>query len=328
MGPFLGFIEFIPRLAGNDFFLVLQVVDEDFLEIQDPWMTLDECQLDDSEGFLHLRVLIELIEHDFRNDVTAQFNHDAHTLPVRFIAQVRNAFQGLILHQMSNTLNEAGFIDLIRNLGHDDTVLVFGHRLYMSLGTDLDNPAARRIGLTNTADTKDLGSCWKVRSLDGAHKIFDGCIWMIDKHDQGIHDFPKVVGRNVRCHPNGNTSRTIDQKGWNLRRQDCRLLQRFIIVRDEIDRILFNVAKHLHGNLAHTDFCITHSSRRIPIDGTKVPMSIHHEVAGRKILCKSHDGVINRIIPMGMILTKDVTDNTGRFLVSLVGKHASFIHGI
>lgn len=59
-------------------------------------------------------MLIELIEHDFRNDVTAQFNHDAHTLPVRFIAQVRNAFQGLILHQMSNTLNEAGFIDLIR----------------------------------------------------------------------------------------------------------------------------------------------------------------------------------------------------------------------
>ena len=46
--PFLGFIEFIPRLAGNDFFLVLQVVDEDFLEIQDPWMTFDECQLDDS----------------------------------------------------------------------------------------------------------------------------------------------------------------------------------------------------------------------------------------------------------------------------------------
>ena len=42
MGPFLGFIEFIPRLAGNDFFLVLQVVDEDFLEIQDPWMTFDE----------------------------------------------------------------------------------------------------------------------------------------------------------------------------------------------------------------------------------------------------------------------------------------------
>ena len=81
-------------------------------------------------GFLHLRVLIELIEHDFRNDVTAQFNHDTHTLPVRFIAQVRNAFQGLILHQMSNTLNEAGFIDLIRNLGHDDTVLVLGIALH------------------------------------------------------------------------------------------------------------------------------------------------------------------------------------------------------
>ena len=119
------------------------------------------------------------------------------------------------------------------------------------------------------------------------------------------------MGRHVGRHAHGNTAGTIDQKvrkaGW----KDRRLLLGAVIVFAKIDSILFDIIKHRHGNLRHTGFRVAHGCRWITIDGAEITLTVNQRQPQRKILGHAYQGVINRLVAMGMILTHDIADNTG-----------------
>ena len=82
-----GFVEFVLASSGDDFFLMIQVVVEDLLQVQDARMSVDQRQHDGAEIHLHLGMLEEIIQHDVRADVGTQLDGDAHAGAVGFIAK-------------------------------------------------------------------------------------------------------------------------------------------------------------------------------------------------------------------------------------------------
>ena len=81
-------VELELRAPHDDLVAVRDVVLEHFLERHDlrhqpPRRRVGhEREHDDAERRLHLRVLVELVEHDARNRVALQLDHDAHAVAV------------------------------------------------------------------------------------------------------------------------------------------------------------------------------------------------------------------------------------------------------
>ena len=147
-----------------------------------------------------------------------QFNHYTHTLTIAFIAQISDAINDFILHQLSDTFNQPGLIDLIWQLGNNDPAFIFRHWFNMSLSSDFYHTTAGCISTVNPFIAKNHGSSWKIRPLDCCHQLRNFHLRIINQHDQTIYYFAKIMRRNIRSHTNSDTGRTIYQQGWNFSR--------------------------------------------------------------------------------------------------------------
>src|SRR6185369_13506428 len=66
----------------------------------------------------------------------------------------------------------------------------------------------------------------------------------------------------------------------------------------------------------------------VAVHRTEVPLTVHQHVTQGEILGHTHDGVVSGRIAVGVILTDNITDHTGRFLVRLVVVVAHVVHGV
>ena len=133
---------------------------------------------------------------------------------------------------------------------------------------------------------------------------------------------------NIGCHPDSNTSCSINQKVWKTCWQDQGFTFIGIIVINEINRIFIDITKHLQSNLAHTCLSVTLGGSTIAIHGTKVPMAIYKHVTVAPPLSHTDHSFIDRGIPMWVIFTHDIPSNTSRFFMWFVWSNTQFIHSI
>ena len=189
MSPCQGFIELELATAGDDVFLMVKIVVQNLFERQDARMAVDEGQHDDAERFLKLRVLVQLVQDDIRVDIGPQFDDDAHALAVRFIAQGRNTVDFLIAGQVGNGLDDARFIDLIRDFRHDNAVFPLVHRFDSRTGPHLDAAPAGRIGFDDAVAAHDLSARREIRPFDFSHDFFQAGFGVVDEQDAAVDDF-------------------------------------------------------------------------------------------------------------------------------------------
>ena len=64
----------------------------------------------------------------------------------------------------------------------------------------------------------------------------------------GMNDIPQIVRRNICCHTDRNTCRSVYQKVRVARRKYGRFFFCFIKVRGKVNSIFVDVPNHLHGN--------------------------------------------------------------------------------
>ena len=134
--------------------------------------------------------------------------------------------------------------------------------------------------------------------------------------------------RNIGRHADGDPRGAVDQQIGNAGRQNRRLFERIVIVRDEIDGFLFDIGEHFLGQRRHANFRVTHRRRIITVDGAKIALAVDQRVAQVKILRHAHDRIVDRRVAVGMILTHDIADQTGGFLVRFVGSIARVVHRV
>ncbi len=116
-------------------------------------LSIGHRQENHAEAFLHGGVLEELVEHDLRFGAALEFDHDAHAVAVALVADVGNVVDDFVVDQLRDALDQARLVYLIRNLGDDDRLAVFGEILNGGAGAHHETAAAGFVGF------EDSGSC-------------------------------------------------------------------------------------------------------------------------------------------------------------------------
>ena len=90
---------------------------------------------------LHGGVLVEVLQQPFGIGGLGQLDDDAHALAVGFVAQVGDALQALLAHQLGDALDQGGFVGHVGQLGDDDAAAAALHLL--QVGARLHGHLAR-----------------------------------------------------------------------------------------------------------------------------------------------------------------------------------------
>ncbi len=183
------------RVSSRD--EVLQDLDEGQL----PGHTVDQRQHDGAEGLLHLRVLVELIEHDHGDGIALQLDDEANPFFIRLVADVADALELLGEHVVADLLVDALGTDLIRELRHDDLLLAGGLLFLGDRARANDDAAAPLlVALLDPVAAVDDRAGREVRAFDEFPDVPDRGVRVIDEMHDRLDHFAEVVRRDVGRH--------------------------------------------------------------------------------------------------------------------------------
>ena len=196
----------------------------------------------------------------------------------------------------------------------------------MEPGAHVDHAPAAVIGLPHPAHAVDNPTGGKIRRLDVLHEFVNADIRIVDQGLESVDHLRNVVRRNLGGHAHGNTHGAIAQQVGETPRQNFGLLAGLIVVVDEVDRVFVQVAEHLHSGPAQTGFGVAHGRGRVPIDGTEIPLSIHHGVAHAEFLRHMHQGGIDNGLAMRVVIARSIAGNFGALAKAAVGHQTQIVH--
>ena len=108
--------ELVARPARHHLELVGDVVPQGLPVGERPRHAVDERNQVHPETLLHLGVLVEVVEDDLGYGLALQFDHDAHAVAVRLVAQIGDVLQLAVLDQLGDLLEQIALVDLVRDL--------------------------------------------------------------------------------------------------------------------------------------------------------------------------------------------------------------------
>ena len=82
---------------------------------------------------------------------------------------------------------------------------------HLRFGAHINPASTGTIGLNNAGSPVDLSPGRKIRPRDVLHQFVNRDFGVLQRREATRNDFTKVMGRDIRGHPHGNTGRTIDQ---------------------------------------------------------------------------------------------------------------------
>ena len=234
----------------------------------------------------------------------------------------------LVVHQVSDALDELHLVDLVGNFGDDDRLAAAGDVLDRALGTHQEAAAAGAIGLRNAAATVDEAAGRKVRALHVLQNLGQPRMRIVHQLDGCVDDFRQVVWRNVGRHADRDAVRAIHDQVWNARRQHRGLERALVVVRHQVDRVLVDVGQHLARDAHHARFGVPHGRRRIAVHRAEVALAIDHGIAQAEGLRQAHHGVVDGRVAMRMVLAHCLADHLGALGVLLVVLQTHLVHRV
>ena len=212
-GARLGEVELGP--APDDVAPVVEVVDEHAAQRQGLRLAVDQREHVHVERELHRRVLEQVVQDLVRVGVALELDVDAHPVAVGLVAQVADALDPLVLDQLGDLLEQAGLVDLVRELGDDDRGPVALDLLERDLRAHDDAAAAVGVHLADRVDRLPLAGQQvalaleavdrppgrEVRAVDVLAQVVRGQVRVVDDGDRRVDDLAEVVRRDVGRHP-------------------------------------------------------------------------------------------------------------------------------
>src|SRR5258708_2113218 len=257
MPSIAGFSEFEYGPPSDHLAPMAQEGFENFLEVQQPRLVLDQRDHVHAERVLHLRFFVQIVQDDFRHFAALEFQYEPHTLLVGLVPKIGNAFDLLLADQLADALQHLVADDLVRQLINDNRLAVaFFQFLYMGACTNDDAASSATVSFLDADGAVDNPLGREVRSGDNFDDLFQGDIRTLEDGQTGIDDLGQVVGRHIGGHAHGNTRRTIDQQIRDPGRQDARFLFLAVVIGDEVDCLLVDIGKEFGRNFFQPAFGI------------------------------------------------------------------------
>ena len=303
---------------------------QDLFQVQQARLAVNQGHHIDTEAVLQLGQFVELVQNDFGIFIAFQFDHDTHTGFIGLVAQVGYAFQRFFAYQLADFLNQLGFVyliwDFIDNNGFAFTV--FTDRLDMGFTAHYYAAAAGFIAFSNAAQTVNSRTCWEIGRLDNVDQLVDFSFRLIQQTQAGIDGIAQIVWRNIGCHTDGNTGRTVYQQSRETGRQYQRLMFAAVIVGAEINGFFLDIRQHFMGNFFHADFGITHGCCGQAVNRTEVALTVDQHITHGKVLRHADDGVVNSYIAVRVVFTDNIADDTRRFFIGGIPVVFQLVHRV
>ncbi len=192
----------------------------------------------DTEGDLHLRLRVEVVQHHLAHRVAFDLDDDTHAVFIGLVAQRADAFDALLFHQLGDFLDQTRLVDLVRDLmHHDGLATILGVGLDLGARAHVDLAAPGTVGLFDTPSAIDDRRRREVRPRDVLHQPLDGDVLIIDIGQATVDHFGQVMGRDIGRHPHGDTGRAVHQQVRYLGRQHVGDLLCAVVVGHIIHRL-------------------------------------------------------------------------------------------
>jgi hypothetical protein len=309
-------------------------------QIHDLRAPADDGEHDDPEAHLQLRVLVEVVEHDLRHLTALQLDHDPHPVAIGLVAQIGDALNGLLAHELGDPLDQLGFVDLVRDLRHDDRLAIaFLVRLDLRLGAHQDRAAPGGVGLDGPLPADDLPGRREVRRRNqtnqGPQLVRGGGprrsvreVRVLDQPDAAVDHLAQVVRRDVGRHADGDAGRSIDEQIRKRRGQHRRLFGGLVVVGDEIDGLLVEIRHHVVAERLEPSLGVPHRRRRIAVDRSEVALAVHQRIAHVEVLRHPDERVVDRLVAVGMEVPHHLADDLRALAVAARRRQPHGLHAV
>ncbi len=246
----------------------------------------------------------------------------------RFIQHIPQDRELLRFDQLGDPLDELGFLDLIGNLRDHDPVLAVAEIFDLPFRAQPEAAAPGSVGFEDRCPWLHQHAAGrKVRSRHQIDKLFHRCVGRLDEMQQRVAQLVGVMRRDAGRHADRDAGGPVREQIWERGGQDDGFLLFAVIGRTEIDRILVDAVEQRLGDGREARFRVSHRGRVIAVDIAEVPLPVDQRIAHGEILRETHQGVIDRLIAVGVILTDDVADHAGAFLEARIRIELELPHG-
>ena len=309
------------RNAVTDKFL------DHLLKGENPRLAVHQRQQNNREGILKRGVLIKLIQHHLRIGVLLEFQNQADRFgKVRFVPHMRDANDFSLVDQLGDFfLNSVAGL-LIRDFRNDDPrpfplLFNFGPR------PNGDIPPAGQITAPDAARTAYHAAGRKIRPRTEAQKLKRRNVRIVDHGDRGVANFPQIVRRNARRHPDRDSIRAVDQKIRHLRRQDRRFEIPLIVGRNEINGVEIQVLQERHRHAGEPRLGISHGGGGKPGNRAEVPLLIDQHVTHIPFLRHSDQRRVDDRLTVRMVVSARIAGNFRAFDSARRRRKIQVVHG-
>ena len=237
-----------------------------------------------------------------------------------------DAFDLFVAGTLGDLFDHRRFVHLIRDFVDDDGPAIFADFFDVGFGAKHNRATPLKIRFARTRAAHHDTARGEVRTRNVFDQVSRRQIGIVDQRKGGIHNFAKVMRRNVGCHTHRDTARAVDQHVREARRKNGRLFVFAVVVVDEINGVFVDVSQHIGGWLVHADFGVAHRRSAVAIHRTKVTLTIEQGQRHREILRHTDQGVIDRRVAVRVIFTHHVADRTRRFAVGFIVPVVGLVH--
>ena len=272
-------------------------------------------------------MLVEVVQDDLRLGVALQLHDDAH-VGLRLVADVADALDHLVLHELGRVLDHLRLVHLVGERGDDDALAVALPRLDLGGAAHAELAAPARVHGGDAVAAADLRARGEVRSFHELHQVVDRAVAVVDVVGDAVAELAEVVRRNVGGHANGDAGGAVEEEVRELRGEDGGLVQRLVEVLHHVHGVLLQVTEHLLGDALHADLRVAHRRGAVAVDGPEVAVAVHERHAQGERLGHADDRVVHRRVAVRVVLADHVAHDARALEVLLVPRVVEHVHGV
>ena len=278
-------------------------------------------------------MLVQVVEDDLGDRVALEVDDQSLADPGRgLVPDVGDTGDLVVSYQLGDLLGEVVRVHLVRQLGDDELGLpLFSSTLTTARMRMLPRPVryASSMPVRPTISPPVGKSGPLTRPSSASSSLLVGGVGVVEHPLDAGRDLAQVVRRDVRRHADRDAARAVDQQVRKAARQHQRLRStgRRSSARSRPSPGRCRGASPSASG-GHAGLGVPHGGRRVVARRTEVAVAVDERVAQRPGLREPDQGVVDRGVAVGVVVTHDVTDDAGALEVAAVGAVTAVVHRV
>ena len=251
------------------------------------------------------------------------------SLRPELVAEVGDPLDLLLVDQLGDVRQQARLVDLVGELADDDLLAAVARLLELDLGAHHDAAVPGGVHLGDVAGV-DHAPGREVGPRDDPDQVLGADLRIVDEPGQRLAHLTEVVGRDVGGHADRDPAGAVDQQVGEQRGEHAGLDDGRVgkVGLDHVDRVLVDVLDHAHGDRGHPGLGVALCRRGVAVHRAEIALTGDQRVAHHPGLDQARQGVVDRLIAMGVVVLHHLPDDRGRLLGLGAGGDALLEHRV